>query len=117
MWNSFGAATRGIRYALRNEQNFRVQVYIALLVGFSAWVLQLRMYERIIVVLLIMWILALELLNTVIEKFLDVVHPRLHTHVEVIKDIMAAVVCVSAFGAACIGIMIFLPHIIELFVQ
>ncbi|PIR75447.1 MAG: diacylglycerol kinase [Candidatus Magasanikbacteria bacterium CG_4_9_14_0_2_um_filter_42_11] len=112
---SMGHACRGISYVFCNEQNFRVQAIVGILVGIFAWVLPLSDGERLLVLLLIMLILILELINSAIEKFTDIVKPRLHQHVRVVKDIMAGTVLIASLGAFIIGCMIFMPHIIELF--
>ena len=52
-----------------------------------------------------------------LEKFLDLVKPRLHYHVEVIKDVMAAAVLLASFGSVIIGLFIFIPHLVELVSQ
>jgi diacylglycerol kinase len=57
----------------------------------------------------------MELLNTALEYFTDLLKPRLHHYVSLIKDIMAAAVLLTALGSAVIGLIIFLPHFIKLF--
>ena len=52
--------------------------------------------------------------NTTIERFLDVLKPRLDIHVKVLKDIMAGVVFLASFGSIVVGVMIFYPYIFEL---
>lgn len=111
---SVGYALKGIGYVLRNEQNFRMQILAAIVVGILAWYFPLSDAERILVLLLIMLILILELVNSAIEKMTDIVKPRLHQHVKIVKDIMAGTVLVASLGATILGLMIFLPHIIEL---
>ena len=54
----------------------------------------------------------MELINTIFEKVVDVLRPRIHHYAEVIKDIMAAAVLVSSIGAVIIGVLIFLPYIV-----
>ncbi|HBB37540.1 MAG: Diacylglycerol kinase [Candidatus Magasanikbacteria bacterium GW2011_GWD2_43_18] len=112
---SLGYALRGVWYVYRNEQNFRFQILAAIIVGILAWYFPLNDAERILVLLLIMLILILELVNSAIEKFTDIVKPRLHQHVQIVKDIMAGTVLVASVGSIILGLMIFVPHIIELF--
>ena len=51
------------------------------------------------------------MVNIVIERLLDFLHPAHHEEVRVIKDLMAAIVLIASFGAAIIGLMIFWPYI------
>lgn len=68
----------------------------------------------IVILLLVLSVLILELLNSALEKFLDILKPRLQLHVARVKDIMAAMVLLASIGALVIGGMIFLPYIIEI---
>jgi diacylglycerol kinase len=68
--------------------------------------------EAAVLILVISSVLVLELLNTVLEKFIDVLKPRVHYFVEIMKDLMAAAVLVASIAAFAIGLVIFLPHLI-----
>ncbi|HYE59790.1 MAG TPA: diacylglycerol kinase family protein [Candidatus Kapabacteria bacterium] len=107
-------ACRGLRYAFLHEQNFRIQVGMAAIVLLFAFLLHVRLLHFLILLSLIMFVLILELINTAVEKMLDVIKPRLSFHVEEVKDVMAGAVLVAAFGAGVIGMLIFLPYIVEL---
>ncbi len=111
---SFKDAFRGFGFVYKNEQNFRIQIVIAFTVLALAFVLGLQNHEFIILLLLIILVLLLELLNTAGEKILDLLKPRLHIHVQSVKDIMASAVLFSSLGAAIVGLMIFYPYLIEL---
>ncbi len=113
--HSIKHAIQGVAYVFRNEQNFRIQLVVSVLASMSSVLLPLKGSERIVVMLLIIFILVLELVNSAIEKFTDIVKPRLHDQVGVVKDIMAATVLISSAGAAMLGIIIFYPYVIELF--
>lgn len=111
-FKSFGYAAKGLRYAFRCEQSFRVQVTIALIVLILMLALRVSRGEVIILLLTISSVLVLELLNTVLEKFVDILKPRVHPFVETIKDIMAAAVFVASVASFFIGLLIFVPYII-----
>ena len=51
----------------------------------------------------------------VVEKIVDILRPRIHSYVEIIKDMMAAAVLIASIGAAIIGVLIFYPYILALF--
>lgn len=67
--------------------------------------------EKAILAVVIFSVLTLEMVNIVIEKLLDFLHPAHHEEVRIIKDLMAAIVLIASFGAAIIGLMIFWPYI------
>jgi diacylglycerol kinase len=108
---SFLDAWHGVVFVYKNEQNFRIQVISGVLIIVLMLVLQLRKTEMVVILLLILLVLILELLNSALEKFLDILKPRLQLQVALIKDIMAAMVLLASIGALIIGGLIFLPYI------
>ncbi len=108
---SFSYAFRGFWYVFKNEQNIRLHV----IAGFGVIVLmiyfQVALWQAIILLMVIMLVIVLELINTIFEKMVDILRPRIHYYAEVIKDVMAATVLVSSIGAVVIGILIFAPYI------
>ncbi len=111
---SVGFASKGIAYAFRHERNFRIQCFVGLLVIVSSFVLDMRTYEKIILAMMVAFVLVLELMNTTIEMFLDLLKPRLNYQVELVKDIMAGAVFIAALGSIIVGCIIFFPYIVEL---
>ena len=55
-----------------------------------------------------------ETLNTAIEFLTDLVSPEFHPIAGQVKDLAAAAVLISAMGAAIVGVIVFLPRIIQL---
>ena len=108
---SFKHAGQGLVYVVRAEQNLKIQLIIASLVLLLTIILPLKYLEIALLVLVIALVLILELLNTILERLLDLLKPRMHDYVKVIKDIMAAVVLVASIAAVLIGLLIFLPHL------
>lgn len=113
LFSSFKDAVHGVHFVLTHEQNFRIHSVIALIVLGAAFFMPLTNGERGLIILTIIIVLGFELVNTAIEKLLDVVNPRLHEQVKVLKDIMAGLVLLAAVGAAVVGVIIFAPIILE----
>lgn len=110
-FRSLRHALAGIAYAVREERNFHIELAVAIGVAFFAWYFPLSSDERAILTLSIVLVLGLELVNTSFERMLDMMKPRVHPYVRVIKDLVAGSVLISAFGAMIIGALIFLPYI------
>jgi diacylglycerol kinase len=108
--DSFNYASRGIQYAWKTEQNFRTEIVIAILVIAMMLIFPLRPIQQVLLGLLIVWVLTLELINTVLERMADIMKPKAHPYVKVTKDLMAGAVLISAAGAAVIGVIIFYPY-------
>lgn len=109
-WRSKSHAIRGIRYAYTHESNFRMQVAIAFVVVAGMFLLGVTPLEAIIILLLIFAVLILELFNTTIEALSDVVMPRLHDHIKIVKDVAAGMVLLASILAILVGSIIFVPY-------
>jgi len=111
--NSLRIALFGIKSAFEKERNFRTMLLMAVIVIILMIALGLNPIEESILLLTILAVLSLELINSQIEKFLDLIQPTLQPRVKIIKDLSAGAVLFSALGSIFIGILIFLPHIIN----
>lgn len=115
----FGKSLRnaysGLKHAVYNERNFRIELVMASFVLLLIFFFKVKSWEAIILVLMIMWVLISELTNTVVEMVTDILKPRIHPYARIIKDIMATVVMISSLVAMIVGIIIFLPYVREFF--
>jgi len=114
---SLKTATLGLVTALKEENNFRKQSIIGIIVIFLMMSLGLNSIEKSILLLTILVVLSLELINSQIEKFLDVVQPDLHPKVKEIKDFSAGAVLLSVLGSVIIGILVFLPYVVDFIIS
>jgi diacylglycerol kinase len=116
MWiKSAQHAFSGFRYAFRHERNFQIECFIALIMIVLLFLLPLASWERVFLLVMIGWVLSAELANTIGERIVDMLKPRLHPYARVIKDIMASVVLLASIIAFTVGILILYPHAIEVF--
>lgn len=116
-FKSFVFAVRGIATVWREERSFQVQTAGALVVILFMFLFALKPWEYIIISMLIAMVLILEILNTIVERFVDMVKPRMHSYVGAIKDMMAGAVLIMSLTAAVVGMIIFFPHIVALVIQ
>jgi diacylglycerol kinase len=112
---SFRYSLNGLSQIFREEHSFRIQIFIGFLVLILSLCFNIKVWELVVVILVMALIFVLELINTVLERFADAFKPRLHPFVEEVKDIMAAVVLVFSVAAVLIGLLIFTPYFITLF--
>lgn len=108
---SFRHAFRGLFLAYRTERSFRIQLAVALVILLATILLPLQAWERVALLLAIAAVLVLELLNSAVERLVDLLKPRLHEYVADIKDLMAGAVLVSAVFAVVLGILILWPYV------
>ena len=112
---SFKYAFAGLNKVFWEEQNFRLDFILALGVILLAVILKIAIWEFIILVLVIALVLILEIINSIFERLLDLLKPRIHQYVKDIKDMTAAAVFIAALAAVIIGLLIFLPYLINFF--
>lgn len=111
MVKSFTFASKGVVNLFKTEQNARIHIIIAAVVGILAYFLNVTRLEATILFFAVILVLSIEIINTAIEKLIDVVHPANHEKIEFIKDAMAGAVLIVAIIAFVVGILIFYPHI------
>ncbi len=106
--HSFGYAFIGIKTACA-EQNFKSHLLSAGVVLIAGYFTGLSRMEWYIVLLLIALMFALEMVNTAIERVVDLASPNIHPLAKQAKDLAAGAVLVFAIFSAIIGLLIFIP--------
>ena len=104
---SFKHAFEGIWHALLNEPNFRVQIVIVIIACSLGVYYHISNTEWGLLVIAMGLLLTAEIVNTVVEEFLDVLIKEYHDGVKVIKDMAAGFVLISAGVALVILYLIF----------
>lgn len=111
--NSFKYAIEGIKTAYQEEQNLRLHTISAIIVVVLGLVLKLSVIELSICLILIGLVLMAEFFNTALENMVDMITLEKNPYAKKAKDISAAGVLVFAIVSGLIGILIFVPKIIE----
>ncbi len=112
--NSFKYAIEGIKTAYKDEQNLRIHTIAAILVVIASYVLKLSVFEFSICLILIGLVLMAEFFNTAIENMVDMITIDENSYAKKAKDVSAAGVLIFVLFSSVIGIIIFLPKIIDL---
>lgn len=111
---SFRYAFKGLAELVKKEHNFRIHLIITVLVVAAGILLKISAAEWLIITITIGIVLIAEGFNSAVERLCDIVSPGEDKHIKTIKDILAAVVLISAIMAVVIGLVIFLPYILAL---
>lgn len=109
----FGYAFSGLHHAFKSQLNFKVHILIAFVISFVGYLLKLSVTEWLWIIVLTGIVLLTELLNTGIEVLVDLVSPEIHPKAKIIKDVAAAAVLVAALTAVVVGLIIFIPKILN----
>lgn len=113
LYKSFGQAFQGIFNTIRTERNIKIHCAAAILVTiFGIW-LQISKTEWMICFILFGLILALELVNTAVEATVDLFTEERKPLAKKAKDAAAGAVLIVAIFAAVIGILIFIPKLLD----
>ncbi len=110
---SFKAAVSGVKGTYRKEQNIKIHTIVALLVVLFGFLLKISYAEWLACLLLIGFVLMAEFFNTAIEYVVDLASPDIHPLAKAAKDTASAGVLMMAILSAIVGLLIFVPKIIE----
>lgn len=107
---SFRHAFCGIGYMLQG-QNFVIELAAGVLaIALALW-LPVAHFELVAIIMIVFLVLILETINTIFERIIDILQPRLHPYAKIIKDMMAGAVLMSAVAALVVGMVIFIPYL------
>ncbi|KHF41882.1 diacylglycerol kinase family protein [Halalkalibacter okhensis] len=112
---SFFYASQGFKYVLKHEQNMQIHLLVAIVTVFAAFLLQFPVGHWVVLLLVIASMFALEIMNTAIERTVDLVTEEYHPLAKRAKDIAAAAVFIYCLFAVAIGCILFIPALLELF--
>jgi len=106
---SIGFAVRGAIKLITTEHSVMVQSSIAVIMIVAGFYFHISREEWMMQVLAFGLVLAVESLNTAIEKIADFIHPEFHSRIGFIKDIAAGAVMFAALAAIVVGLLIYVP--------
>jgi diacylglycerol kinase len=112
---AFGFAFSGIAYFFKEGVHAKIMFIVALLVILLALLLKVNYYEWLTLLLCIGLVLALEAFNSALEYLVDLVSPQYHILAKKCKDVAAAAVLIFSFFTSIIGLIIFVPKIVNHF--
>ncbi len=112
---SFSYAIMGIRTAVIQERNLRIHFTVSIIVIGSSFLFSLSRTEWLFVFLAIGGVISLEMVNSALERIVDLVTEDFHPLAKQAKDMAAGAVFFFALIAVIVGIIIFTPHLAAAF--
>ena len=112
---SFQHAFHGILCCFVQEENFKIHIASATIVIVLNFLLRISILEWCFILLCIGFILAAELINSAIERTIDIKTLDFHPLAKTGKDMAAGAVLVSALISCLIGALIYFPKILSFF--
>lgn len=115
-FESINFAITGLLLATKSQRNFRIDLFIAMVVIVAGVFMSFSMIEFCILLLTIGFVFLAELLNTIVEFIIDAYFGNKYsTLAKMSKDISAGMVLISVVLAVIIGMLLFLPKLLMLF--
>lgn len=114
--DSFKYAGKGIKSAFKSERNMKIHFLIMLLVIVSGYVFEISIHEWQICIILFGVVIGFEIVNTSVEVLVDLVMPNIDPRAKLAKDLAAGAVLAVAISSAIVGLTIFIPKLLELFI-
>lgn len=106
-FEAWGNATNGIIYSATTQRNIRIQLVLAVIVMVLSLFYGLNKAEFLCLLFAVFMVIFAELINTAIETvvdlFVDVYHPK----AKISKDVAAGAVVLAACNALVVGYFIF----------
>ena len=111
---SFSYAFRGLAIMMHKQYNFYIHLSLTVLALALAYFFSITKIELLFIIAAIGMVLSAEVFNTAIEKLTDLAQPNQDAKAGAVKDLAAAAVLITAISALIIGLIIFIPYLIEL---
>ena len=104
----------GFKFININEDNFKREILLGIIALLISYILKISKLEFIIIIIMIGLVLTCEVINTAIERLVDLVSPSYNKLAGEVKDIMAFSVFLMCIISLIVGVVIFVPKIIVL---
>lgn len=114
IFDSTWHAWHGVLHVVKHERNARIHLAVALVaLSMGVW-LEVTNAELAAIFFAVILVFLAEIVNTAIERTLDLIDIRENPRIKIIKDMAAGAVLVTAVAAAAMGLVIFLPHLMRI---
>lgn len=112
---NFSYAVNGVFYFIKREPNAKFYLAMTIILPVIGFYTHLRRVEWISLILAGSIVWMAEALNTAIELLADEVSLQQRERIGHAKDVAAGAVLLAAIGAAIVGVIVFLPHLLHFF--
>lgn len=112
--DAFKNAINGVEYVFKNEHNYRIQTFFSILAILIGIILKINYIEFAIIFITIGLVFFAEFVNSVVEIIVDMYTEEYNERAKIAKDVAAGTSLLMAMCSVIIGILIYLPKIIEL---
>jgi diacylglycerol kinase len=111
---SFRFALNGLRSLVKYEHNSRIHLIASAVVLILGLLLKIDLTEWSLLIVVIGMVFITELLNSSLELLADKINPEWNEMIGRAKDFSAAAVLIAAIVSLIVGVIIFVPKLLDL---
>lgn len=108
---SFNYAVSGIITAIKTEKSMRVHYSIAVLVLLSSLFFDFNRTEFLLLLFAVSLVVISEMINTAIERTIDLVTKDFHPLARLVKDVAAGAVLIATINSLIVGYLLFFERL------
>ena len=113
---SFSYAGRGVWVFIKTTHNAWIHLALFALAIFLGSYFGISKIEWMLLVLAGGFVIVAEAFNTAIEIDIDLTSPDYHPYAKDTKDVAAGAVLLAALTSLTVGLLIFVPYIVNIFI-
>lgn len=114
-YRNFFFALKGFSYMFRTQLNFRIEVIITVLVFVAGLIFEINLTEWVVIAVTVFLVVISEAINTAIEETCNAITKEYNYHIKLAKDAAAGGVLLAVINSVVVGVIVFLPKVLELF--
>lgn len=111
LFSSFKYAIEGISYAFKTQRNIKIHFSALIVLIISVFLFQMKIEDIVLLLFCAMSVIVSEMLNTAIEKTIDLYTNNYHPLAKIAKDVAAGAVLISAIFTLIISCLIISKYI------
>lgn len=108
---SFNYAVEGIIYTLKKEANMKIHFFIAFIVLLSSLFFNFSRIEFVMLIFTISLVMITEMINTAVEKTIDMYTDVFHPLAKIAKDVAAGAVLIASINAIIVAYLLFFDRV------
>lgn len=113
---SFSYAGRGVWVFIKTTHNAWIHLALFVLAIFLGFYFGISKIEWMLLVLAGGFVIVAEAFNTAIEIDIDLTSPDYHPYAKDTKDVAAGAVLLAALTSLTVGLLIFVPYLVDIFI-
>ena len=106
-------AIQGIKQFFSGDRNGKIQLVIGATAVALGFTVSITSAQWLAVLFCIGLVISLEMINSAIERYCDLVTTDYHPGIKLIKDVAAGAVLVASITSLVVGLIIFIPALVN----